>query len=124
MNSVRRIVSGALIAAAMAAPAFAQDAVGKWTGIVKAPGQDLPIVVIVTKDAAGKLSATLESPSQAPGLQIAADTVANEGDTFAMAIAALRADYKATWNSGAKAWVGSFVQSGTPMDLTMTRAPD
>lgn len=124
MRAIRRIIAGALVAAALAAPALAQDAVGKWTGVVKAPGQDLPIVVIVTKDGAGKLSATLESPSQAPGMLIPADTVANEGETFAMTIAALRAEYSANWDGGARSWVGKFTQSGTPMDLTMTRAAD
>lgn len=121
MKAMRRIVVGALIAAAMATPALAQDAVGKWIGTVKAPGQDLPIVVVIAKDAAGKLSATLESTSQAPGVLLAADTVTNEGDKLLLTFDRILGDYKATWNTEAKVWVGTWTQAETPMKLTMTR---
>jgi hypothetical protein len=121
MRSIRRIIVGALIACAIAAPAFAQDAVGKWVGTVKAPGQDLPIIVVIAKDGAGKLSATLESTSQAPGVLLAADTVANEGDKLSLTFDRIMGDYKATWNAEAKVWVGTWTQAATPMKLTMTR---
>ena len=122
MTAMRRIIVGALVAAVMVAPAFAQDAVGKWVGTVKAPGQDLPIVVVIAKDSAGKLSATLESTSQAPGVLLAADTVTNEGDKFSLTFEKILGDYKATWNAEAKVWVGTWTQAQTPMKLTMTRA--
>src|SRR5690349_2043847 len=67
MKSVRWVVLGML--AMTAAPfAMAQEPAGKWTGIVKAPGLDIPLVLVVTKAADGKLSATVESPNQAPGM--------------------------------------------------------
>lgn len=86
MKSVRRIIVGAVITLALAAPIFAQDAVGKWTGTVKTPGGDLPIIFVVTKDTTGKLGATLESPLQAPGMLLVADAAANDGDTLSLTL--------------------------------------
>jgi hypothetical protein len=122
MKSMRRLVVGVLAATLMAGSAWAEDATGKWIGTVKAPGQDLPIVLIVSKAADGKLSATLESTAQAPGTLIPVDTVASDGATLTFSIAALLAEYKGVWNSEAKLWVGELTQSDLPMKLTMMRA--
>jgi hypothetical protein len=122
MKSVRGIIVGALITCAMAAPAFAQDAVGKWTGVVKTPGGDLPIIFVVTKDTTGKLGATLESPLQAPGMLLVADKAANDGDTLSLTFEKIQGAYKATWNGETKTWTGTWTQIGTPMPLNMTQA--
>ena len=126
MKSVRILLAGALSAAAMIGTAWAQDPVGKWVGTLKAPEQELPLVVIVTKDDAGKLSAKLESTSQAPGVWVPVDTVAStvspNETTLTFSIAALGADYKGVWNTTANVWVGTLTQNAQPMKLTMTRA--
>lgn len=123
MNSMRRLMVAALSAFAMIGIAHAQDAVGKWAGTVKAPGMDLPVIVTITKADDGKLVANLESTSQAPGVLLAADTVKNEGDTLTLTFERIDGDYKASWNSEAKVWVGTWTQADTPMKLTMTRTP-
>ena len=99
---------------------MAQEPAGKWYGTVKAPGEDLPVVLIVSKEADGKLSAKLESTSQAPGQWIPVDSVTADGMTLTLSIAALQADYKGVWNTEAKVWVGALMQAGTAMNLTMT----
>jgi hypothetical protein len=111
-----------LAATVMAGSAWAEDVAGKWIGTVKAPGQYFPVVLIVTKAADGKLSATLESTSQAPGTLIPVDAVTSGGATLTFSIAAFLAAYSGVWNSEAKVWVGELTQSDLPMKLTMTRA--
>lgn len=123
MKSIRMLLLSAVSASVMIGTAAAQDAVGKWEGTVKAPGGDLPVVIAITKDSGGKLSATLESTSQAPGVLLAADTVTNEGGELTLTFDRIQGDYKGTWNSEARVWVGTWTQAETPMKLTMTRAP-
>ena len=122
MKSMRRLVVGLLAATAMAGSAWAEDAAGKWIGTVKAPGQELPIVLIISKATDGKLSATLESTAQAPGALIPVDMVASDGATLTFSIATLLAEYKGVWNAEAKSWIGELIQSDFPMKVTMTRA--
>lgn len=121
MNSVRMLLTGAAFTAVFAGIASAQEPAGKWIGTLKAPGQDLPLVLIVTKATDGALSATLESTAQAPGHLIPVDAVTATDTTLTFSISALLADYKGDWNTEARVWVGTFTQGGTAMKLTMTR---
>lgn len=117
-------LAGAMAAGMLltAPSALAQDAQGKWTGAVKAPGQDIPLVLTVTKAADGTLTASMESPSQAPGMVIPLDsiTVANGEMTFAMA--QILGDYKGKWNADTKIWDGTWTQDGTAMELDLAKA--
>jgi uncharacterized protein len=118
-------IRGLLLAAAslaMAASAWAEDAVGKWSGVLATPGGDLPLVMTVAKAADGKLSANLESPAQAPGRLIPADTIASDGTTISFTVAALQVSYSGKWDAAKKAWVGTFVQGGS-LPLSLTRVP-
>lgn len=121
MKSMRPVLLG-MLAVAAAPFAWAQDPAGKWTGNVKAPGAEIPIVLVVMKAADGKLSATLESPKQAPGMVMPLDSIAVTGDTLTFAMAQILGDYKGTWNESAKMWDGIWTQNGTPMELDLTRA--
>lgn len=126
MKLLQKFLVGTLVAMAMSGTAWAQDPVGKWVGTLKAPGQDLPLVLIVIKDGDGNLSGRLESTSQAPGQWIPVDTVATaespNGIALNFAIAALGAEYKSVWNADVKVWVGTLTQNAQPMKMTMTRA--
>jgi hypothetical protein len=113
----------ALAAMLTAGAAFAEDAAGKWTGVVKAPDGDIPFVLIVSKDAGGKLSAVGESPSQAPGMQIPAENVVSDGSKLTFDVAAVAGGYAGTWDDSKKAWVGMWTQQGLAMPLDFARAP-
>lgn len=117
-------IRGLLLAAAslaMAASAWAEDAVGKWSGtLTGTPQGDLPLVITVAKGADGKLTANLESPAQAPGMMIPATTIASDGKTIAFTVDNLRVSYSGTWDAAKKAWVGTFTQGGA-LPLTLTR---
>ena len=121
-------IRGLLLAAAslaMAASAWAEDAVGKWTGtLMGTPQGDLPIVITVAKGADGKLTANLESPAQAPGQQMPATTITSDGATIAFALASVPGSpsYTGKWDAAKKAWVGTFTQGGGSLPLSLTRA--
>jgi hypothetical protein len=122
MKSLNGFLLAGLLAA-MAPMAWAEDAVGKWAGPVKAPAADIPVVVTIAKAADGKLSASLESPTQAPGQTIPVDTITSDGATMTFSIAMILGDYKATWDETQKMWTGAWTQNGTTMKLDLTRAP-
>lgn len=122
MKSMRVLIAGGLVFACLS-PAWAEDAAGKWTGMVKAPDGDIPFVLTVTKDAAGKLTAVGESPSQAPGVQIPAENVVSDGAKLTFDVAAVAGGYSGTWDAAKNVWVGTWKQGGYEMPLDFARAP-
>ncbi|MEQ1784225.1 MAG: hypothetical protein ABMA14_22960 [Hyphomonadaceae bacterium] len=123
MNSIRILLVGALSASAMIGTAFAEDAAGKWIGVVKAPGADIPFNVTVAKGASGDLTATAESPTQAPGMVIPTEAVKSDGASFSFDVSMAQGSYSGTWDAAKNAWVGIWKQSGINMPLEFTRAP-
>jgi hypothetical protein len=115
------VVAG--LAVAGLSPAWAEDAVGKWAGNVKAPDGDIPLVVTVTKDEAGKLAAVGESPSQAPGMPIPTENVASDGAKLSFEVSMVAGNYAGTWDEAQKAWIGTWTQGGFAMKLDLARAP-
>ncbi len=119
-RSVSGIAAAALVFGAGAA--WAEDAVGKWTGLVKSPDGDIPMVVTVSKDAAGALTAIGESPAQAPGMQIPTENVVSDGSKLAFDVQAVGGRYEGVWDEGKKSWVGTWSQTGYDMPLDLARA--
>jgi hypothetical protein len=102
---------------------WAQDAVGKWVGVVKAPEADIPLNLTVTKDGAGVLAATAESPMQAPGMVIPTENVTNDGDKLSFDVALAQGSYAGTWDAANRAWIGVWKQNGLEMPMELRRAP-
>ena len=50
--------------------AWAEDPVGIWAGVNKTTKGDRPMIMVVSREADGRLSARLESPTQAPGVPV------------------------------------------------------
>jgi hypothetical protein len=113
-------ILSALLAAALPAAAFAEDAVGDWVGKVSPQGVDLTIATHIKKDADGKLSGVAESPDQTTTSLPMADIVATP-DTLSFAVPMVRATYAGKWDPAAKAWVGTMTQSGFDMPLSLAR---
>jgi hypothetical protein len=116
-----RVLAVAACSLAIAGAAWAEDAVGKWAGVVTGGGGELPLVVTVVKGADGKLTASLESPAQAPGQQFPLDTFASDGTTLSFTLAMVQASYTGKWDAAQKAWVGTFTQ-GADVPLSLKRA--
>jgi hypothetical protein len=106
---------------AIAGAAWAEDAVGKWTGAVTGDAGEIPLVITVAKGADGKLAATLESPAQAPG-QLFPLEFTSDGTTLSWTLAMAGASYAGKWDAAQKAWVGTFTQGGD-VPLSLKRAP-
>lgn len=127
METILKLMRGVLFAAGLIAaglaPAWGEDAVGKWTGNVKSPEGDIPLVITVTKDEAGKLAAVGESPAQAPGLQIPTENVTSDGAKLTFEVSMVQGSYAGIWDQMQKAWVGTWTQGGQSMQLDLTRAP-
>jgi hypothetical protein len=120
--TIRKFGLVTLAAAMIAGAAYAEDAVGKWSGVVKAPDGDIPFVLNVTKDAAGQLAAVGESPSQAPGMQIPAENVVSDGATLTFQVAAVGGSYAGTWDDAKKSWLGIWKQGNFDMPLDFARS--
>jgi len=122
------LARGIFVAAGMAAAllgsgaAWAEDAVGKWAGIVKTPDAEIPLNLTVAKDAEGKLSATAESPTQAPGMVIPTENVSSDGDKLSFEVALAQGSYAGTWDAAKSAWVGVWKQGGLEMPMELKRA--
>ena len=125
MNPVKSACLAIGIAAALlgSSAAWAEDAVGKWVGVVSAPGAEIPLNLNVTKDAAGALSATAESPMQAPGMVIPTENVASDGTKLSFDVAMAAGSYAGTWDAAKGAWVGTWKQGGLDMPMELKRAP-
>lgn len=92
------ILSGAL---SIAMPAFAEDAVGKWKGDLIGGDGPVPVSVVITKGADGKLAGVGTAPSGSVDLT----DVASDGSVFSFG-AGTAGNYKATWDAVKKAWTG------------------
>jgi hypothetical protein len=123
MKSITRIVVAAGLVLVGAGAAWAEDAVGKWTGAVEFPLWDVPLNVMVTKGTDGKLAATVESPTQAPGVVMPTENVTSDGNALSFEVAMVRGSYSGTWDASKKAWVGTWKQNGRETQLDLTKAP-
>jgi hypothetical protein len=121
-----KLIRGLTLAAcslALAAAAWAEDAVGKWSGSLTTPGGELPLVMTVAKGADGKFTANLESPAQAPGMLIPATTITSDGSTIAFTVDNLGVAYSGKWDAAKKSWEGTFTQNGGSLPLSLKRTP-
>ncbi len=124
MNPAKGIFVAVGMAVAMlgTSAAWAEDAAGKWLGVVKAPDADIPFNLTVAKDEAGTLTATAESPTQAPGMVIPTENVASDGDTLSFEVALAQGSYAGMWDATKAAWVGVWKQGGLDMPMELKRA--
>lgn len=122
MTKITGLLAAAGLALACAGAAWAQEAAGKWTGMIKVPGQDLPVIVTIAKAADGTLSGGLESPTQAPGMVIPIDTIKADDELFSFTINTIQGDFMGVWQEETKTWSGAWTQSGQSFPLELAPA--
>lgn len=93
---------------------------GDWHGALTIPTGKLMLIVTITTDDDGNLSAVLESPDQAPGQKIPVTEITIEDNHMHFAIAMINATYEADWDDEAQHWSGTFSQ-GANLPLTLER---
>ena len=102
------------------APANPQDLTGTWQGTLHA-GQDLRLVLKVTKADGGAYSANAYSIDQ-QGPPIPVSKITLEGTSVKMAITAIGGTYEGKMSADGKTIVGSWTQGPNPLPLTYVRA--
>jgi len=83
---------------------------GDWHGTIDTPSGALMLIVTITQDDAGKLSAEMESPDQAPGRKFPISEVSVVDDHLALKVQVIGAGIEADWDEEQQAWVGTFSQ--------------
>jgi serine-type D-Ala-D-Ala carboxypeptidase/endopeptidase len=116
-------LAGAISAAAMAVPAAAQEAAGDWIGVIEiTPGNSVPLLVHIKRDAAGVMSGTMDSPLQgAMGLPLAEVKV--DAGSLTFAVTSIGGSYKGQWLAEARVWRGEWNQAGQHWPLAFGVQP-
>ncbi|CAN5205209.1 hypothetical protein BH11PSE2_BH11PSE2_14540 [soil metagenome] len=122
---MRAFLAPFAIAAMIAAPAFAQapqapnPTVGVWKGALSIPDfGDLPLIVRITETRDG-LAGELESPAQNATMPIKVSEGGPKRLVFT--VPSVEGSYTGTWDEAAKAWTGTWSQSGNELALVLRR---
>ena len=118
------MIKGLLLAGALAiltgTAVHAQDPTGNWQGTLKAGGTEIRIVVHVSKNAAGKLTATFDSPDQgATGIKVG--PIDLRGTKLNFSVLSLDGSYEGTLNDAGTAISGTWSQRRIDFPLDFER---
>jgi len=91
-----------------------------WHANLQIPTGTLTIIVTITEDDSGELTAHLESPDQAPGQLIPISEVSVVDDHLSIAIKMLGASIEAVWDDDEQHWAGTFSQ-GMNLPIVLVR---
>ena len=105
------------IAAARVSP---EPMAGNWHANLQIPTGTLSLIFTITQDDEGKLSATMESPDQAPGQHIPISEITVVDGHLAIAVSIIGATIEAEWDDENEHWVGTFSQ-GMELPITIER---
>jgi pimeloyl-ACP methyl ester carboxylesterase len=114
------IILAAAIALIAGCASKAAGPEGTWQGKLKVPGGELTIVFHITKDAAGKLAATLDSPDQgATGITTSEVTFAK--GKLSLKVPSIGGSYEGTLQPGDSVLVGTWKQGPGALPLEVKR---
>jgi len=116
-------VSQAGLAQTASAAQAGQDAVGDWIGAIEVtPGNRIPLLVHIKRDAAGVLSGTMDSPLQgAMGIPLAG--VKADAGSLSFDVPSIAGSYKGQWLDENKLWRGEWSQAGQHWPLAFVVPP-
>jgi hypothetical protein len=110
----------ATLAVSLASVAHAQNIAGDWQGTLKAGEAELRLVLHITKNPDGNLSATMDSVDQgANGIPVSA--ISFKDSKLNLTVDAVKGTYEGTVNADATAISGTWTQ-GQPLPLDFQRA--
>jgi len=117
---MRIIQSIALTLVAAVSVSAATPIGGDWQGVIKVQNQDLRLVLHV-KEAAGKLTATFDSPDQyVAGMPV--DTIELKGQQVNFEIKRIMSIYNGTLDKDGKAISGSWSQLGMSFPVNFKKS--
>lgn len=98
----------------------AQDITGSWTGAIKIPQGDLPMILHISKDG-NTYKSLMDSPMQGvKGIPMTATTF--DGTSLHVTLTEANFDYKATYQNGA--FKGILNQNGNTLELNLTHGKE
>ncbi|MFZ6643776.1 alpha/beta hydrolase family protein [Undibacterium sp. TC4M20W] len=110
------ITCSTLLATSVSLPAFAEDPLGDWTGLIE--GQ-IRLNIFFTKTQAGQYEVAIVSPDDG-NETVKADKVEAGENFIRFSIAKHNSNYEAKWDETQKAWLGTWTQ-GQQAKLKLTR---
>lgn len=97
---------------------LSQNITGNWEGSLEIQGNELPIVFHISKDEAGKYSATFDSPKQKTYNNACSDVIV-KGDSVILIMQKIKGQYAGKLND--KELTGTWSQSGYTFPLDMKK---
>ncbi len=96
------------------------DITGIWQGALSIQGMELRIVIHISADSTGALTATMDSPDQgATGIAVSA--VKFNGDSLRLEVAVVRGFYEGKFLADSLQFDGNWSQSGFSLPLKLTK---
>ena len=102
---------------------FGQNIVGDWSGSLEVQGNELPIIFHITKDNAGKHSATFDSPKQNSFNNPCSDIIV-KADSVILIIKSINGQYDGKLNEKNNLLTGIWSQSGYTFPLDMKKTSE
>lgn len=103
--------------------AFCQQISGNWEGALQAAGNEIPVIFHITKDSAGKYSATFDSPKQ-KAFNLACGEVILKGDSVILMMPIIKGKYAGQLIEDNKKLTGYWYQGPVTMPLEMKKISD
>ncbi|MGV6814313.1 MAG: alpha/beta hydrolase family protein, partial [Phycisphaerales bacterium] len=95
-----------------------------WHADLTIPTGKLSLIFTITQADDGSLTATMESPDQAPGQQIPISEITMTDDHLSISMAIIGAGIEADWDDEQQQWIGTFSQ-GVELPIIIKRGlPD
>lgn len=102
---------------------FCQQISGNWEGVLQAAGNEIPVVFHITKDSAGKYSATFDSPKQ-KAFNLACGEVIVKEDSVILMMPIIKGKYAGMLSEDKKKMTGNWNQGPATMPLLMKKTSD
>lgn len=99
----------------------AADVAGNWAGTISVGAIELRVIVKITADESGSLTATMDSPDQG-AKDIPVDSVILVADSLYLKLPPLSANFAGQYFSEGDSVAGFWSQGGMSLPLTLTRA--
>jgi pimeloyl-ACP methyl ester carboxylesterase len=115
-----RLLLAPVVWLAMCAPAWAEPAVGDWTGVLRPPGMLMRLNIHLSTAPDGALTGYLVSLDQGDA-NLPLDRVAASDETLLFSSSKVRASYEGHWNAALRMWEGQWIQSGASLPLNLRR---
>jgi len=117
---MRKTLTAAALAMAMAGAAWAEDPAGDWKGVVTTAAGPLHVAVHLHAAGASAYVGTADSPDQGV-FDLPLAKVAANSEKMSFDLTAVHGGYAGAWDPAARHWSGTFTQAGAPLPLNLER---